>query len=187
MLLNSARVSRVLLTAIIVQCYDVSPVRSSHDLNDYAHTTGTVDGGKSKTLPVWVIIVIVLLVLTALCFCIGICCYHFACGTKRYNRHRRHARVVRVSRSHIINEHFQGTDSITVCICGENPINKEDKQVGQLSSTLHQSEAPPRYEDVVQLKSSELDRTLKDQCHGTTHDSKSPPPSYKCVNVINTW
>lgn len=192
MILNSARVSRVLLFAIIVQCYDVSPVRSSYQVNNYAHTTNTVDSGKSKTLPVWVIIIIVLLVLTALCFCIGMCCYRLTCGKKHYGRRRRHTRVMRVSPSHInhpVNEHFQGgTESTTVCISGENPINKEDKQVGQLSSMLYQSEAPPRYEDVIQLKSTELDKILNnDQHQSTTRDSKSPPPNYQChsVNVTN--
>ena len=140
-------------------------------------------------LPAWVIIVIVLLILMALCFCIGLCCYCFACSEKYYSRKRRRVRVMRITPSHInhhVDEHFQGTELTGVCISGENPIiNKEaDKQVGQLSSTLYQSEAPPRYEDVIQAKNTELDKILDNQCHGSihVHSTKSPPPSYQCVH-----
>ena len=184
-------ITRVLFIAIFIQCCVVSPVRSSHDLNNYAHTTGTVDSGKSRMLPAWVITVIVLLILMALCFCIGICCYRFTCGEKYYGGWRRRIRTVRVTSSHKnyhINEHFQGTELTGVRISGENPINKEaDKQVGQLSSTLYQSEAPPRYEDVVQAKNTELDKILNNQNHGCirVHSTKSPPPDYQCINVVN--
>jgi hypothetical protein len=198
--LTSVRISRLLLTVITqIQCYNVLPVRSSHwQLNNHhghrSHTTSTVDNAaSSKTvLPVWVIIVIVLLILMALCFCIGLFCYRFACGKRYYyrGRHRR-TRVVRVTPSHVNHENFQGIERSGVCTSGENPINKEAdiiKQVGQLSSTLYQSEAPPRYEDVIQIESpdSEVDELLDDQHdHGSIHhirSSRSPPPNYQCIN-----
>ena len=70
-----------------------------------------------------------------------------------------------ITPSHINHKDFQGIEQTGVCLSGENPINKEiDKP---LSSTLYQSEAPPRYEDVVQAKSAELDEVLDNQCdHG---------------------
>ena len=177
----------LLIIVIVIQCYNVPPVRSSHQLNNPPQHSSTEDRSaeSSKTvLPVWVIIVIVILILMALCFCIGLCCYHFACGNKRYygGRHRR-TRVVRVTPSHVNHKNFQGIERTSVCLSGENPINKEiDKP---LSSTLYQSEAPPRYEDVVQAKSTELDEVLDNQYdHGTIrhnirHSAKSPPPNYQ--------
>ena len=184
MILSSARVSTVPVIAIIIQCCNVLSVRSSHLLDDYSPTTSTVDSDKSKMLPAWVIIVIVLLVLTALCFCIGIGCYRFICGETCYSR-RRHNRVPRAiaSCSHNINHravHSQGTEQNIVCISGEDPIHKEDKQDGQLCSVLYQSGGPPRYEDVIQCKSYEVHvgRLLDNRDHGSTHDTKSPPPSY---------
>ena len=178
----------ILSVVIFIQCYNVPPVRSSHQLNNPPrHSASTEDRSaeSSKTvLPVWVIIVIVLLILMALCFCIGLCCYRFGCSNQRYyGGRRRRTRVVRITTSHINHKNFQGIERTgdTVCLSGEDPINKEiDKP---LSSTLYQSEAPPRYEDVVQAKSTELDEGLDDQCdHGSIHHihrTKSPPPNYQ--------
>ena len=53
------------------------------------------------------------------------------------------------------------------------------------SYTLYQSEAPPRYEDVIQHGSTELDTILDDQYHGSIHIHGtiiSPLPSYQSVN-----
>ena len=51
------------------------------------------------------------------------------------------------------NEKVEEIEQTGVCLSGEKPINKEaDKQIGQLSITLYQSEASPRYKDVVQAK-----------------------------------
>ena len=204
---SSAKASslRVLVSTVIliIQCCDGSLVGSSHQLqNSHRHTrtTNATDNGDSKTvLPVWVIIVIVLLILMALCFCTGLCYCRFAHGKRYYgdsrrNNIRRRIRVVRVTSSGINHENFRGTEQTGVSFSGENPINncKEadtcTKQLGQTGSTLYQSEAPPKYEDVVQLKSTELDEILLvhgDQHCGPMHhkhSAKSPPPSYQCVD-----
>ena len=157
--LSRVRVSSLrllpVLIVILIQCYCVPTVKSSHvhQLNNPPRHSSTDDRSAelSKTvLPVWVIIVIVLLILMALCFCIGLCCYRFACGNQRYSNYggrRRRTHVVRITPSHMNHKNFQGIERTGVCLSGENPINKEiDKP---LSSTLYQSEAPPRYEDVV--------------------------------------
>ena len=99
--------------------------------------------------------------------------------------------VARITPSHVNHENCQEREQTSVRISGENPTNKEAdivKQVGQLSGTLYQSDAPPRYEDVTQLQSTELDTILDDQYHGSIHTLGtiiSPPPSYQSVTDIS--
>ena len=165
----STDVSRALLIATVIQYYNDLLVESAYkQYDDY----NSKDDSDVKVLPAWVIVVIVFVVLTAVCFGVGICCHVCVCGRKCDGRH---GLVSLLTVSTGVDHNIQRTERNTNF--RENPSNKGDKQVRKLHATLHQSEAPPKYEDAVHFESYKLDRTI-DSTSGSTHDVKAPPPSY---------
>lgn len=139
-------------------------------------------------LPVWVIIVILLLILMALGFCVSLYWCHLVRRSRYYSKHRSTCVLSASHSKNIINDQslriLSETELTVVSTRGESPVDKQ-RQVGQSCSTLYQSEAPPRYDDIVQFKSNGLSSTLDNHCSGRIRDPESPPPSYQCINDVN--